>query len=218
MNFTNWTTSFSDLHKIEPDGSKSGNTEPIDHHGDDRNAEQTDTHQAGRILLEVDKQISSLRNELIELENRIIEKVNPNRSKAVITFRVENVKLFYKDKKARNSAPEFCRNMLWCLSVQHHATPDKKDYLHLYLCPTSKFENREWQLNGKFEFKICSQTAGIPDKISQQFTYSFPPDGKGYGVVKFYDWDELFDPENGFRKNDTLIFQVVMEFDLPISK
>ena len=143
------------------------------------------------------------------------KELDPGRAFSRFAFVITEAKQFYKDRKPRMSAPFFCRNLLWRISVKHNKR-DNGDFLSVYVGCTSSFAKHSFSVKARVEYRIVAQVEGVKDKVDK-FTNTFEPGGLSFGEASLIDW-EFFDPQSGFRRNDSFLIEVEVNAELPVGR
>lgn len=186
---------------IEPDNEWNKST--------DKRVELDQPSQVESLRVEMDKQLSNLRNELTE---KLKKELDPGRAVCKFNFVITDGKKFYKDRKKRISAPHFCRNLLWSIDARFNEK-GKDSFLAVYLNCITSFPEYSFSVKVNYQLRLVAQVEGAKDKVVN-YTITFTSDNNCYGNSAFIDWNEFFDPQSGFRKNDSFVIQVEIKADL----
>lgn len=135
------------------------------------------------------------------------------RSEATFSFKVEN---FSQIRDSALSPPCIIRNLPWKIMIMQRQTQNQErasKSLGYFLQCNGESESSAWSCQATAELRILNQRDGTVFK--RNISHLFYSKENDWGFSHFMTWNEVLDPEKGFLKDDTVIFEVKVNADAP---
>ncbi|XP_076333936.1 ubiquitin carboxyl-terminal hydrolase 7-like isoform X2 [Tachypleus tridentatus] len=137
------------------------------------------------------------------------------RSEATFRFVVPS---FSRLREQLLSPPTFVRNLPWKIMVMPRTNqgqdrqPTKS--VGFFLQCNGESESSTWSCNASAELRLISQKDGI-ENFTRRIQHLFYSKENDWGFSHFMAWNDVLEPERGFIKDDTVIFEVWVCADAP---
>ena len=132
------------------------------------------------------------------------------------TRRKATIKLLIKDMsdiklyESEFSTPCTIRNLSWKIKIYRSELNKLEYYLYCentHGCPS-------WKCHASVQLSIISQKDGVRN-LCKNFDDIFSSEEFSWGYLEYADWNCITDPDYGYIKDDTAIFEAYVEADSP---
>merc|ERR1719259_251050 len=139
-------------------------------------------------------------------------------SRANATFRYV-VQNFSKLKETVLSPATFVRNLPWKIMVmprnqQMQGDRQSSRSLGFFLQCNGDSDSASWSCNAMAELRLISVKPG-QENFSRKINHLFYSKENDWGFSHFMTWFDVLDPDKGYIKDDTVIFEVRVNADAP---
>jgi ubiquitin carboxyl-terminal hydrolase 7 len=135
------------------------------------------------------------------------------RSEATFRFKVEN---FSSIKDSTLSEHCVIRNLPWKIMIMQRQTQtndrNTKSVGYFLQC-NGESESSAWSCHATADLRLISQRDGT--KFSRKITHLFYSKENDWGFSHYMAWNDVQDPDKGYIKDDTVIFEVKVNADAP---
>ncbi|XP_066277449.1 transcription intermediary factor 1-alpha-like [Branchiostoma lanceolatum] len=138
--------------------------------------------------------------------------VGEEMSRAKATFRFAVNKQDFSANWEQISPAVFIRNLPWVMAVQHDAPKEKKPHVSVFL-QCNADSNYLWSCHVAAELRLIPQKEGVKTLTRKiQHVFYNKDNSQGYRIIW---WHELEEPQNGYIKEDRMIFEAYVKADPP---
>ncbi|XP_023345461.1 ubiquitin carboxyl-terminal hydrolase 7 isoform X1 [Eurytemora carolleeae] len=135
------------------------------------------------------------------------------RSEATFSFKVEN---FSQLSDSALSPHCIIRNLPWKIMIMQRQNQNQErsgKSLGYFLQCNGESESGAWSCNANAELRMINQKDGT--KFKRNIFHLFYSKENDWGFSHYMSWNDVLDPEKGFIKDDTVIFEVKVNADAP---
>lgn len=139
------------------------------------------------------------------------------RSEVQFSFKVENIRSL---KETALSPPHYARNLPWKIMVMPRFTSNtpgdrqQQKCIGFFLQCNGETESSAWSCFATAELMLLPQKPGA-EVFSRRISHLFFAKENDWGFSHFMLYTELLDPDKGFVKDDSVIFEVHVTADAP---
>merc|ERR1719420_946459 len=135
------------------------------------------------------------------------------RSEATFQFRVEN---FSTIKDSVLSDPCIVRNLPWKIMIMQRMTTTQDrntKSVGFFLQCNGESESIAWSCHASADLRLLHQRGG--QKFSRNITHMFYSKENDWGFSHYMSWNDVQDPDKGYIKDDSVVFEVKVNADAP---
>jgi len=149
----------------------------------------------------------------VEEVEEIYEDDDEARAEATFKFKIPN---FSDVKESALSESTIIRNLPWKIMIMQRQTQNQErsnKSVGYFLQCNGESESSSWSCNANAELRLYNQKDGTLFK--RNISHLFYSKENDWGFSHFMNWADVLDPEKGFIKDDTVIFEVKVNADAP---
>jgi len=135
------------------------------------------------------------------------------RAEGIIKYKVENMS---KLQDSALSPPTIIRNLPWKIMImlRSHQNGDRTTKtLGYFLQCNGESESSAWSCNASAELRMYNQRDGTYFK--RNIDHLFYSKENDWGFSIYMNWNEVLEPERGYIKDDSVLFEVKVNADAP---